>query len=104
MKLNDVRKFAIRKRSPIRFPVLGGLECRIGDDGVSRVAGLDAPPQFDLEQEFGKAVQFTVETAAGARQRAKDAGAQRTVSRQELEEMVRTGTGSAQLVDHDHEE
>ena len=61
MRLNDARKLAIRKQVRIRFALPGGAECVINEHGISQVPGLNARPEFNLEQEFAQASRFTLE-------------------------------------------
>ena len=48
MKLGDLRKFAIRQQTRIRFSLANGLECVVNE----------SIPDFNLEQELAAAQQF----------------------------------------------
>jgi hypothetical protein len=65
MTLLEVRKLAIRKQARIRFSVSAGSECVVDEHGVVRVAGLDGPPSFSLEEEFSRAGDFVLDPAPG---------------------------------------
>ncbi|MBX5495315.1 MAG: hypothetical protein IRZ15_08255 [Bryobacteraceae bacterium] len=99
MKLNDVRKFAIRERVRIRFPISNGLVCSIDERGIGRVAELRSVPSFNLEEEFARAAQFSLEPVASSSKFARE----RTVSRQELEALAQ-GAAAPSSQDTDHEE
>jgi len=100
MKLNDVRKFAIRERVRIRFSLSNGLVCSIDEHGIGRVAELRSVPSFNLEEEFARAAQFSLEPVASS---SKFAARERTVSRQELEALAQ-GAAAPSSQDTDHEE
>lgn len=85
MKLSDVRKIAVKQQSRVRFALQGGMECVVDEHGVARVPGLAGPPAFNLEEEFARAVQFSVQAAGGTRQ----------MNRQELEKLVANQGGAA---------
>ncbi len=58
MKLGDLRKFAIRKQTRIRFSLTNGLECVVSEQGVAQVPALTRIPDFNLEQELAAAQSF----------------------------------------------
>jgi len=99
--LADLRKLAIRRQIRIRFPLKNGMECLINEHGVAQVPALQAPPEFNLEEELSGAATFVVETvaAAGARNTPKPAG----ISRDQLASMTQDGASAAQHHD-DHED
>ena len=53
MKLADLRKLSIKKQLRIRFRLKNGMECVINEHGVAQVPALQAPPEFNLEEELG---------------------------------------------------
>jgi hypothetical protein len=62
MKLGDLRKFAIRKQTRIRFSLTNGLECVVNEQGVAQVPALTGIPNFNLEQELAGAQSFQLDT------------------------------------------
>jgi hypothetical protein len=58
MKLGDLRKFAIRQQTRIRFSLANGLECVVNEHGIAQVPALQSIPDFNLEQELAAAQQF----------------------------------------------
>ena len=66
MTLVDLRRFAIRRQSSIRFTLRNGMECVISEDGIARVPALKGVPDFNLEQELAAATAFVVEAAVPA--------------------------------------
>jgi hypothetical protein len=97
VKLLDIRKLAIRQQVRVRFRLANGMECVVDEHGVSRVPGLKAPPDFNVEDEFSRADRFDVEPVAA---KAKDRKA-KTVSRHELEVLAAPAPAAAV---HDHDE
>jgi hypothetical protein len=97
MKLNDVRKLAIRQQLRVCFALSSGMKCVVDEHGIARVPGLKAPPEFDLEDEFGRAVQFDLEPAA-----AKAAGVRR-LARQDLAALAGQAVGNAVHADEQEE-
>ena len=61
MTLSDLRKLAIRRQIRIRFALPNQMECVVDHQGLARVPGLKAPPQFNLEQDLLKASEFILE-------------------------------------------
>jgi hypothetical protein len=100
MTLLEVRKLAIRKQARIRFTVSGGSECVIDEHGVVRVAGLNGPPEFSLDEGFSGAGQFVLEPvpAAGGK-----TPALRSLRREELEALVADGAPPAEKARPDEE-
>src|SRR5690349_6305263 len=66
MTLADLRKLAIRKQVRIRFRLKNGMECVITERGVAQVPALQAPPEFNLEDELSGAATFVMESVAAA--------------------------------------
>jgi hypothetical protein len=91
LKLGDVRRLAIRKRLRVRFRLANGMECVINERGITEVPGLEAVPDFSLEDEFAKSVQFAVEPLTSQTNRRRGQVNLQTVSRQELEQLAGGG-------------
>ena len=66
MTLLDLRKFAIRKQSKIRFVLCNGMECIVSADGIARVPALTGVPEFNLELELASATAFVLEAVVPA--------------------------------------
>jgi len=97
MRLIDVRKYAIRHQVRVRFPFGNGMQCLIDEHGISRVPDLKAVPDFNLEDEFGRALEFTVELAESVRGKTEV----RKMDREGLQQAV--GTGGAGGGEHEEE-
>jgi len=96
MKLNDVRKLAVRQRMRVSFVLSNGHDCVVNEQGVGKVPTLKSKPQFDIEEEFASAHSFVLESL--------DPGApRRPVTRRDLEKMVAHGPTEADDP-HDHDE
>ena len=81
MTLGDLRKFAIRQQTRIRFPLTNGLECVVTEQGVAQVPELKSVPDFNLEQELAAARCFRLDAlAAGPKTPIRT----RTLGREEL--------------------
>ena len=93
MRLTDARRLAIKQQLAVRFPLSNGGECVIDHHGLARVPGLTGPTDVSLEQEFGKAQQFSIE----------ETGSVRSVTRAQFEQMTAAG-GEAVHAAADHEE
>ena len=101
MKLADLRKLAIRKQVRIRFPLKNGMECVITERGVAQVPALNAPPEFNLEEELSGVAAFVMEpaTVPGSRSALQRV----SVRREELAGMAAEGSSVAHASD-DHED
>lgn len=93
MKLLDLKKLAVKDQMRVRFPIAGGRECVITEHGISRVPGLDSPPDFNLEEELVQAERFTLEPAETGKDR--HGPKSRVLGRPELEALVAAGRGTA---------
>lgn len=99
MKLGDLRKFAIRQQSRIRFPLSNGLECVVNEQGVAQVTGLRGIPDFNLEQELAAAQSFHLDTPAAD---PKASLQTRALRREELSALT-DGPPAVEVHDHDDE-
>lgn len=98
MKLGDLRKFAIRQQTRIRFSLTNGLECVVTEQGIAQVPELNRVADFNLEQELAAAQNFHLDTPAAD---AKTPARTRAVGREELAALTDAGHG---VEVHDHEE
>jgi len=98
MKLGDLRKFAIRQQTRIRFPLTNGLECVVTEQGVAQVPELNRIPDFNLEQELAAAQSFHLDALTAD---PKTPVRTRPVGREELAAL--TDGGHVAEV-HDHED
>jgi len=92
MKLNDLRRLTVREHIRVRFRTTGGLECVINEHGIGKTPELKGPPDFNLEDEFGKASDFVMERAKTP---------PRAISRAELEALASSGVAAATESDHE---
>ena len=98
MKLGDLRKFAIRQQTRIRFPITNGMECVVTEHGVAQVPELKSIPAFNLEQELAAAQSFHLDALSAD---PKAPVKTRAVRRDELAAL----TGGAPAVEvHDHDD
>jgi hypothetical protein len=99
MKLGDLRKFAIRQQTRIRFSLTNGLECVVTEQGVAQVPELNRVPDFNLEQELAAAQNFQLDALAAD---PKTPIRTRMVGREELSALT-DGGHAAEVHDHDDE-
>ena len=64
MTLGDLRKYAVRQQTRIRFPLANGMECVVTEHGIAQVPALRSVPDFDLEQELAAAQDFHLDALA----------------------------------------
>jgi hypothetical protein len=98
MKLGDLRKFAIRQQTRIRFPLANGMECVVNEHGIAQVPALKSIPDFNLEQELASAQHFQLDALTAD---LKTPIKTRALRRDELAEL--TG-GSPAVEVHDHDD
>lgn len=98
MKLGDLRQFAVRQHTRIRFRLANGLECVVNESGVAQVPALNRVPDFNLEEELAAAQRFELDAVTNDPKRTPQT---RTLGRDELAAL--TGAGSTPEP-HDHED
>jgi hypothetical protein len=99
MKLGDLRKFAIRQQTRIRFPLTNGLECVVNEQGVAQVPALKSIPDFNLEHELAAAQHFQIDALPAD---PKGPTKTRVLRREELAALT-DGAPAAEVHDHDDE-
>jgi hypothetical protein len=99
MKLGDLRKFAIRQQTRIRFPLANGLECVVNERGIAQVPALKSIPDFNLEQELAAAQSFQLDALSAD---PKIPIKSRALRREELAALT-DGTPAVEVHDHDDE-
>ncbi|MEI9971255.1 MAG: hypothetical protein WDO73_03910 [Ignavibacteriota bacterium] len=99
MKLGDLRKFAVRKQTRIRFPLNNGMECVVNEQGVAQVPALRGIPAFNLEEELAAAQQFQLDALTGD---PKAPIQTRSLRREELAALT-DGSPAVEVHDHDDE-
>jgi hypothetical protein len=102
MKLNDLRRLTIRQRVRVRFGLSNGMECIVNEHGISRVPQLNAPGDFNLEDELALAQRFSVEPVEVGGTKGGVAKP-RSLSRSELQAMT-ASAGATGVAPADHEE
>ena len=85
----------IRDQASLRFAVEGGQDCVLDRHGIARIPGITAGPEFRVEEEFAKAVEFQLERPGAPPKR---------LSRAELEKMTQSGAAQHAQANADHEE
>jgi len=99
MMLGDLRKYAIRQQTRIRFALANGMECVVSEHGIAQVPALKAIPDFNLEQELAGAQQFKLDALpADPKLPVKT----RELRREELAALTQ-GAPTAEAHDHDDE-
>jgi hypothetical protein len=99
MTLGDLRKYAIRQQTRIRFSLTNGMECVVSEHGIAQVPDLKAIPDFNLEQELAGAQQFHLDALpADPKLPLKT----RAMRREELATLT-AGGPAAEAHDHDDE-
>ncbi len=101
MKLQDLRKLAIKQKLEIRFQLKNGQECVIDRQGIARVPGLDAPPTFNLEEELAAASGFLVDSLNPTDK--KNPTTRRKMTAAEVSAMTGSAVGAGAAADHDDE-
>ncbi len=99
MTLGDLRKFAIRQQTRVRFFLRDGLECVVNELGVAQVPALKGVPGFNLEQELAAAQHFHLDALAAD---PKIPVKTRALRREELAALT-GGAPTAEVHDHDDE-
>ncbi|HEX3747826.1 MAG TPA: hypothetical protein VHW09_28010 [Bryobacteraceae bacterium] len=99
MMLGDLRKFAIRQQTRVRFPLTNGLECVVNEQGIAQVPELKTIPDFNLETELAGAQSFQLDTLPSD---PKIPIKTRAVRREELAALT-AGGPAAEAHDHDDE-
>src|SRR5438034_1403626 len=59
-----------RSRRGIRFSLPNGMECVLNEHGIAEVPAMRAAGDFNLEEELGRAAQFTLEPVLQAKEKA----------------------------------
>jgi hypothetical protein len=95
MKLQDLRKLAIREQAKIHFRLSNGMECVVNEQGVAQVPALRSKPEFNLEQEAAGAGEFLFEPLPPK--------PPRKLRRAEIEAMADAAPAAAAAHDHDDE-
>jgi len=105
MKLQDIRKHAVRHETKISFALSNGMACIVDEHGVSRVPGLDRAPDFNLEEELARAQEFSLEPVTRSPQGKKAApAAPRRLSREQMQALVSQSSAGAGREAEEHEE
>ncbi len=99
MRLNDVRRMTVRRQMRVTFALAGGSDCVIDEHGLGKAPARTGPPDFNMEEEFGRATEFLVEPARLGAGRAKSQP--QKLTRRQLEELVGPG---GPVVETDHDE
>ncbi len=99
MKLGDLRKFAIRQQTRIRFPLANGMECVLNEHGIAQVPALKSAPDFNLEQELVAVQHFQLDALTAD---PKIPIKTRSLRRDELAALT-DGTPTVEVHDHDDE-
>jgi hypothetical protein len=105
MKLADLRRFAIRRQTRIRFRLRNGMECVITEHGVAQVAALKGVPEFNLEEELASAASFLLDPVVAVAPKPVSRGLKHAaegspVGRDELIAMT-AGGGAAETPTHE---
>ena len=93
MNLLDLRRYAIRRRTRIRFTIAGGVECEVNEHGVVKLPAFRGVADFNTEDSLASVEQFVLEAVDGESKQQK-------LSRERLEALV----GEAPKTEHPHEE
>jgi hypothetical protein len=98
MRLGDLRKFAIRKQTRIRFSLTNGMECVVSEQGVAQVPALTGIPNFNLEQELAGTQSFELDALSA------DPKAPIKTRRVRRDELAALTDGSPAVEVHDHDD
>jgi hypothetical protein len=97
MKLADLRRVSIKSNVRIRFALSNGMECVLNEKGIAQVPALHAIPLFNLEEEFARATQFTLEPAGVEKGKPRH----RVLTRDQLASLVGVKPADAGHDEHD---
>jgi hypothetical protein len=93
MNLLDLRRYAIRRRTRIRFTIASGVECVVNEHGVVKLPAFRGVADFNTENSLVSVEQFVLEPVDGGAKQQK-------LSREKLEALV----GEAPKTEQHHEE
>jgi len=101
MKLNDLRRAAVKQNVRVRFSLANGMECLLNEHGVAQIPTLKTLPEFNLEEEFARVEHFVLESAV-VQKKGKVLPPQR-LNREQLTALVSGAPAAAEVHDHDDE-
>lgn len=81
MNLLDLRRYAIRRRTRIRFPIADGVECEVNEQGVVKLPAVHGVTGLNAENSLVSVEQFVLEPADGGSKQQK-------LTREKLEALV----------------
>ena len=61
LKLNDLRRYAIRTRNLVRFSDAQGRVVLLNQKGLLEIPGIAGPPAYNAEEVFACALEFRLE-------------------------------------------
>ncbi|MBI3665462.1 MAG: hypothetical protein HY236_04430 [Acidobacteria bacterium] len=93
MMLLELRRYAIRSRTRIRFTLPQAGACMVDEHGVLKLPALRSVPEFRLDSSLDEADQFVLEPV-------EDSSRPRKISRQELLALL----GTTPKAEHGSEE
>jgi len=81
MTLQDLRRYAIRRRTRIHFTLEQAGECVVSEHGLLQIPSLQGVPGFTIDSSLASVSQFTLAPP-------EESGRRQKVSREELESML----------------
>jgi hypothetical protein len=93
MTLLELRRYAIRSRTRVRFSLEPAGECVVNEHGVLKIPSLRSVPDFNVEALLGSVEQFVLDPV-------QPAAKQQKVSREQLQSLL----GAGPKADPGHEE
>ncbi len=96
IKLNDLRRYAVQKRTPITYRDGAGRTARVNSKGVAEIPGLRGAPPFNVEELLAAAEEFVLEPEGSKAQR-------RQLTRQQVADLLAQSAPAA-VAHHDKEE
>ncbi len=63
MTLLELRRYAIRNRTRVRFTLPAAGECVVNEHGVTKIPSLRSVPDFNVEASLGSVEEFVLDPA-----------------------------------------
>lgn len=89
MTLLELRRYAIRKRTRVRFTLPAAGECMVNEHGVVKIPALRTVPDFNVEASLGSVEEFVLEPA-------QEASKPRKVSPEQMAALLGDALGTEQ--------
>lgn len=96
MKLNDLRRYAVQKRTPVTYRDAEGRTARVNSKGVAEIPGLKGRPPYKVDDVLAAAEEFLLEPE-------ESKAPSRKVNRQKMAELISQLSPAAAAHQDEHE-